>query len=107
MLSLNGVIAIAAAISPYRRARADVRARIPNFIEVYMDCPLEVLIARDAKGLYKKALSGEIPDFTGINDPYEAPLSPELIIHSDLETPEEGLERIWNALFQNGLISSD
>ena len=107
ILSRNGVIAIVAAISPYRRARENVRARIPNFIEVYMDCPLEVLIERDGKGLYKKALAGEIPRFTGINDPYEAPPSPELTIHSDRETPEEGLERIWNTLLHHRLISSD
>jgi len=107
ILSRNGVIAIVAAISPYRRARENVRARIPNFIEVYMDCPLEVLIERDGKGLYKKALAGEIPHFTGINDPYEAPPSPELTIHSDRETPEEGLERIWNTLLHHRLISSD
>ncbi len=106
LLSRNGVIAIAAAISPYRAAREDLRTRIPNFVEVYMHCPLEVLIERDVKGLYKKALAGEIPHFTGINDPYEPPSTPELTIHSDRETPEESLERIWNALQQLGLISS-
>lgn len=107
ILSRNGVIAIAAAISPYRRAREDVRARIPNFVEVHMDCPLEVLIGRDPKGLYKKALAGEILHFTGINDPYEPPPSPELTIHSDRETPEEGFERLWFTLLQRCLISSD
>ena len=107
ILSRNGVIAIAAAISPYRRAREDVRARIPNFVEVHMDCPLEVLIGRDPKGLYKKALAGEILHFTGINDPYEPPPSPELTIHSDRETPEEGLARLWSTLLQRSLISSD
>ena len=107
ILSRNGVIAIAAVISPYRRAREEVRARIPNFIEVYMDCPLDVLIGRDTKGLYKKALSGEILHFTGIDDPYEVPSSPELTIHSDRETPEEGLERIWNTLLHGRLISEN
>jgi adenylylsulfate kinase-like enzyme len=72
-----------------------------------MDCPLEVLIGRDPKGLYKKALAGEILHFTGINDPYEAPPSPELTIHSDRETPEEGLERLWSTLLHRRLISSD
>jgi adenylyl-sulfate kinase len=105
LLSRNGVIAIGAAISPYRAIRDEVRARIPNFVEVYVECPLEVLIARDAKGLYKKALSGEIPQFTGVSDPYEPPLNPEVIIHSSRETPEEGLERIWATLEELGLIS--
>src|SRR5579864_1274320 len=82
LLSRNGVIAIAAAISPYRAARQAVRSRIPNFIEVHVDCPLEVLIARDTKGLYKKALAGAIDHFTGISDPYEPPLAPEVTIDS-------------------------
>ncbi len=75
LLSRNGVIAIAAAISPYRAVREEVRARIPNFVEVYMECPMEVLAQRDVKGLYKKALAGEIAQFTGISDPYEPPHS--------------------------------
>jgi len=104
LLSRNGVVAIAAAISPYREARDAVRARIPNFIEVHMSCPLEVLIERDVKGLYKKALAGEVAHFTGINDPYEPPSAPELTICSDRETPEEGVERICNTLRHRGLI---
>ncbi len=105
LLSRNGVIAIAAAISPYRALRDEVRARISCFVEVYMECPVEVLIERDVKGLYKKALSGEIPRFTGISDPYEPPLSPEVIIHSARETPEEGVEKIWTMLERLGLVS--
>src|SRR5438876_12061417 len=73
LLSRNGVIAIAAAISPYREVRRSVRARIPHFVEVFMECPMDVLIERDVKGLYKKALSGEIQHFTGVSDPYESP----------------------------------
>src|ERR1700734_3874814 len=73
LLSRNGVIAIAAAISPYRAVREELRARIPNFVEVYVECPIEVLAERDVKGLYKKALAGEIPHFTGVSDPYEPP----------------------------------
>ena len=107
LLSRNGVIVIAAAISPYRAARESVKSRIPNFVEVYMDCPLEVLIKRDGKGLYKKALAGELTHFTGINDPYETPLTPQLTIHSDRETPEEGLERLWRTLKSLGLVRSD
>src|SRR5689334_25152039 len=73
LLSRNGVIAIAAAISPYRAVREEVRARIENFIEVFVDCPLEVLATRDVKGLYRKAMAGEIGQFTGVSDPYEPP----------------------------------
>ena len=70
LLSRNGVIAIAAAISPYRACRDEVRTRIPNFVEIYMAYPVEVLVQRDVKGLYKKALDGEILHFNGISDPY-------------------------------------
>jgi len=98
VLSRNDVIAIGAAISPYRAIRDEIRERIPNFFEVFVDVPLEVLIQRDTKGLYKKALAGEIKGFTGIDDPYEAPLDPELVIHTDKETPEESAGRILAAL---------
>jgi adenylyl-sulfate kinase len=103
LLSRNGVIAIAAAISPYRAAREQVRGRIPNFIEVYLECPIEVLVRRDSKGLYKAALSGDIAHFTGISDPYEPPLAAEVTIRSAEETPEQGLERIWATLKDRGL----
>ena len=104
LLSRNGVVAIAAAISPYREAREQVRKRIPNFVEVHMDCPLEVLIERDVKGLYKRAIAGEIAQFTGITDPYEPPVAPELTIHSGRETPEHSQDRVWSALRDLGLI---
>jgi adenylyl-sulfate kinase len=104
VLSHHGVIAIVAAISPYRATRDEVRARIPNFVEVYVECPMEVLIQRDVKGLYKQALSGEIPHFTGISDPYEPPLEPEATIHSGTETPEESLDRIWTVLEARRLV---
>jgi adenylyl-sulfate kinase len=107
LLSRNGVIAIAAAISPYRAVREDVRARIPNFIEVYMACPIQVLSERDVKGLYKKALAGELAHFTGISDPYEAPAAPEITVNSSVETPEEGLEKVLAKLEDLGLISFD
>jgi len=105
LLSRNGVIAIAAAISPYREVRRSVRARIPNFVEVYMECPMDVLIGRDAKGLYKKALAGEIEHFTGISDPYESPEAPELVIHSSQETPQQSADRVWHTLKSLGLIT--
>ncbi len=107
LLSRNGVIAIAAAISPYRAAREEVRARIPNFVEIYMACPVEVLTERDVKGLYKKALAGELPHFTGISDPYEPPLAPEVIVDSSAETAEQSLDRIWETLKNLGLICCD
>lgn len=105
LLSRNGVIAIAAVISPYRDVRDGLRARIPNFVEIYMECPVEVLIQRDVKGLYKKALAGEIEHFTGISDPYESPPSPELTIHSSQESPQQSVERVWLTLKSLGLIT--
>lgn len=107
LLSRNGVIAIAAAISPYRTVREEVRSRIPNFIEVYVQCPLEVLAERDVKGLYKKAIAGEIEHFTGVSDPYEPPLEPEVIVDSSKETPEASVNRIWSTIKTLGLISFD
>ncbi len=104
LLSRNGVIAIAAAISPYRAVREEVRARIANFLEVYMECPVEVLAQRDVKGLYRKALAGEIAQFTGVSDPYEPPEAPEVTIDSSRETPEESVERIWAALTARGWV---
>lgn len=105
LLSRHGVIAIGAAISPYRAVRGELRERIANFVEVHVDCPLDVLIARDTKGLYRKALAGEIAHFTGISDPYEPPLSPEVRVDSSRELPEESLARVWETLRRRGLIS--
>ncbi len=107
LLARHGVIAIAAAISPYRDVRDEVRARIPNFIEVFVECPVEVLAERDVKGLYRRALAGEIPQFTGISDPYEPPLSPEVTVNSSQETPQQSVEKIWATLERLGLISFD
>ncbi len=98
LLTRNNVVAIAAAISPYREIRDEVRREIGNFVEVYVECPLEVLMERDVKGLYKKALAGEITNFTGVNDPYEPPLNPEVVIHSDRESVEESVEKIMRKL---------
>jgi adenylylsulfate kinase len=98
LLTRNEVIAIAAAISPYRDIRQEVRQTIGSFIEVYVKCPLDVLIERDVKGLYKKALSGEVKHFTGVDDPYEEPLTAEIVVATDLETPEASAERILRKL---------
>ena len=105
VLSRNGVFAIAAAISPYRAVRDEVRERhAGRFFEVYVEVPLEVAIARDTKGLYKKALAGELKGFTGIDDPYEPPIDPELVVHTDQETPEASAGRILAALRELGYL---
>lgn len=104
LLSRNRVAAIAAVISPYQEARDAVRARIPAFVEVHVSCSLEVLVERDTKGLYRRAMAGEIEHFTGISDPYEAPVSPEVVVRTDRESPEESVARIWARLGELGLI---
>ncbi len=98
LLARNGVIAITAAISPYREIRDEVRREHGRFCEVYVKCSLEKLVERDDKGLYAKALRGEIPFFTGVSDPYEEPLNPELVIESDRETAEDSLRRLLSML---------
>ena len=106
LLSRNGVVAIAAAISPYREIRDEVRAQCHGrFIEVYVKCPLDILLQRDLKGLYRKALSGELPHFTGISDPYEEPLSPEIMVRTDLETPAQSRTKILKRLEELGYLS--
>src|SRR5688500_12855180 len=105
LLTRNGVIAIVAAISPYREAREEVRARIGSFVEVYVTAPIEVLAERDVKGLYKKALAGEIASFTGVSDPYESPVNPEITVDSSSESVDQSVERVWNKLREMRLIS--
>jgi len=106
LLSRNGVIAVVAAISPYRETRDEVKSHIANFVEVHVDCPLEVLVARDTKGLYKKALSGQLLNFTGVSDPYEAPLRPDLKLRTDLEALADSADRVWRLLAERRLISA-
>ena len=103
-----GGVAITSAISPYREIRDEARAEIAQFVEVFVSCPVEVCIQRDVKGLYKKALAGEIKGFTGIDDPYEEPLQPELVVHTDLESehPLESIDRILDTLHSQGLLSA-
>ncbi len=105
LLSRNGVAAIAAAVSPYREIRDEVRAEIANFVEVYVKCPLDVLLERDVKGLYAKALRGEIANFTGVSDPYEEPLNPEEVLQTDQETEEESLAKVIAKLEELGLLA--
>jgi adenylyl-sulfate kinase len=102
LLARNGVVAITAAISPYREIRDEVREKVirhgAGFCEVYVHCPIDVLAERDVKGLYKKALAGEIKNFTGVSDPYEPPLSPEVTVDSSKESVAESVDKIFQAL---------
>jgi adenylyl-sulfate kinase len=106
LLTRNDVIAIASAISPYRCVRDENRALVGSdkFVEVYCEVPIDVAIERDVKGLYKKALSGEIKNFTGISDPYEPPVNPEVAINSGTEPVDESFARIISYLEESGLI---
>jgi adenylylsulfate kinase len=103
----TGIIALTAFISPYRVDRDKVRAKLKpgEFIEVFVDAPIEVCEQRDPKGLYKKARAGEIKGFTGIDDPYEAPLEPELVLLAAEKTPDMLATEIVNYLKSNGIIS--
>lgn len=104
LLTRNGVAAIGSAISPYRAVRDYVREDIGRFVEVYCSCPLEVLIERDVKGLYQKALAGEIENFTGVSDPYEEPLNAEVVVHTDTESLEESTAKIVAKLEALGYV---
>ncbi len=104
LLTRNGIIAIASAISPYRKIRDEVRQRIENFIEVYVKTPLEECEKRDVKGLYKKARAGEIQGFTGVNDPYEEPLHPEVTCNTVSETAENCVEKIIQRIEKLGYL---
>ena len=104
LLSRNGVAVMTAAISPYRAIRDEIRAMEPNFVEVYVTAPLEVCEGRDVKGLYAKARAGEIKGFTGIDDPYEEPLNPEIICYTERETVEESVKKVLSKLEELGYI---
>ncbi|HKT38219.1 MAG TPA: adenylyl-sulfate kinase [Ktedonobacterales bacterium] len=105
VLTRNDVVAIATAISPYRQAREQVRANIPAFVEVYIATSLEECARRDVKGLYKKAISGEIPSFTGVSDPYEPPVNPEIVVQTEGRTPEESAGDIVSWLEAHGYLT--
>jgi adenylyl-sulfate kinase len=107
LLTRNDVVAIAAAISPYQAIRNENRKLIGRFVEVYCECPIDVLSERDVKGLYKKALAGEIKGFTGVDDPYEAPENPEVVVHSGRETVTESVQKILRTLELMGHIPPD
>ncbi|MBU8894523.1 adenylyl-sulfate kinase [Corallococcus sp. H22C18031201] len=107
LLTRNGVAALVPCVSPYKVGREENRRAIGRYVEVYVDCPTEKLIERDSTGRYKKALAGEIPNFIGITEPYEPPNSPEVTIHSDTESVEDGAAKIFQALLDLGYMSTD
>src|SRR5260370_14863128 len=104
LVARSGGVAITAAISPYREVRDEVRAATPGFIEVFVRCSLDELVRRDVKGLYKKAIAGEIDHFTGVSDPYEDPLHPEVVVDSEHETVESAVEKVLLALERGGFL---
>jgi adenylylsulfate kinase len=106
LITRCGGVAITGAISPYRALRDEARQEIGRFIEVYVKCPLDVCIQRDVKGLYAKALRGEISAFTGVSDPYEAPLNPEMVVETDRESPAESLAKILQRLEALGYLAA-
>ena len=110
LLARNGVIVLASAISPYRQSRDDVRRSVESdgaqFIEVFVRCPLQVLIRRDVKGLYERALRGEVKNFTGITDPYEPPLAPDVEVDSSVEAVEESAALVFARVIESGVIEN-
>lgn len=107
LLSRNGVCAITAAISPYAELRDEIREKTQTFVEVYVEAPLEVVEERDTKGLYKKARAGEIKQFTGISDPYEAPENAEVVVHTGDQSIEESAQVVLDYLVGRGLVNAE
>lgn len=107
LLTRNGVVSISAAISPYREAREWARKEIGDFVEIYLKCPIEVCRQRDVKGLYKLVDEGKIKNFTGVDDPYEEPEHPELVIETDKETVEESVAHIFAKLVELGYLEAE
>lgn len=103
----DGHIAIVSLISPYREARQKAREKCTNFVEVYVKCSPSVLLDRDPKGLYERAINGEIQNFTGISDPYEEPENPEVIVETDKESIEQSVNKIMTYLQEKGLLDED
>ncbi|MCX6024268.1 MAG: adenylyl-sulfate kinase [Chloroflexi bacterium] len=104
LLQRNGVFVITAAISPYREIRDEARAMIGDFVEVYVKATLDTLVARDVKGLYARALRGEIANFTGVSDPYEEPLAPDVVAETDCESVEQSVAKILARLEELGYL---
>jgi adenylyl-sulfate kinase len=106
LVTRSGGIAITAAISPYRAVRDEAREAIGRFVEVFVRCPLEVLVKRDTKGLYARALRGEIDEFTGVSQGYEEPLNPEIVVDSDIESIGESVNRVLKKLESLGYLAA-
>jgi adenylylsulfate kinase len=104
LLSRNGVLVLTSFISPYAEMRDAARRQIGDFFEVYVKCPLDVCVQRDVKGMYKKAMAGQIKEFTGVSDPYEEPLRPELVLETDRENLEQSTDRLLQALQARGYL---
>jgi adenylylsulfate kinase len=104
LLARNGVAVLVSFISPYREMRDRARQQIQNFVEIYVKCPVEVCAKRDVKGMYQKAMRGEIKEFTGVNDPYEEPLRPELVLETDKETLEQSVEKMMAKIKELGYL---
>ncbi|MBS3795096.1 MAG: adenylyl-sulfate kinase [Candidatus Thorarchaeota archaeon] len=107
LLARNGVIVVVALISPYRETRAYAKEEIPNMMEVFVNAPIDICIERDPKGLYEQALAGEIKNFTGIDDPYEKPLDPDVTVDTHEETVEESVNKILDKARELGYLSGD
>jgi adenylylsulfate kinase len=99
------VAVLVAAISPYREARDLVRAQVDSFVEVYVAAPLSTCAERDVKGLYAKALAGQIKNFTGVSDPYEPPPNPEIVLHTEAESVDDSVHQVMSWLEANGLTA--
>jgi len=104
LLSRNGVAVLTSFISPYREMRDRARQETTNFVEIYAKAPLDVCIQRDVKGMYQKAIRGEIKEFTGISDPYEEPLNAEIVLETDKETIDESVQKVLLRLSELGLV---
>lgn len=104
LLTRNGVAVLATFVSPYKERRRKTREEIGNFVEIYTRCPVEVCIERDTKGMYRKALAGETTGFTGVDDPYEEPENPDLILDTDMESIEESVKKVLEKLEELGYI---
>ncbi len=107
MLSRNNVAVLASFVSPYRKQRRRARKEIKNFVEVYVRCPVKICMKRDVKGMYKKALEGKIQHFTGVDDPYEEPEHPELIVDTDIESVEESVEKVMKKIQELGYLEEE
>ncbi len=105
MLSRNNVVVLASFVSPYRKQRRKARKEIKNFVEVYVRCPVKICMKRDVKSMYKKALEGKIQHFTGVDDPYEEPENPEIIVDTDIESVDESVQKVLLKIEELGYLT--